>query len=129
MANRQSWNVEILESGNQYNADGSIYRTNEPLEIQLQSTQSKINLADGSQAFVAPEEKFIRQILIFTWLEIPETDAFRSKLENYVQNQDYIRITTHLGEQLTGRFISVNRVWLTGVVDTYDLRATFDRIE
>ena len=126
---RNSWTVYILQSGGSYVSDGAIYRPNDNTSIDFTSTQQKVGLADGSQAFINSEIKYVKEPISFTWLEIPESDSFRSQIENYVKNQDYLKITTHLGEVIKGRFVNVRRIWLVGTEDTYDLNASFDIIE
>lgn len=126
---RNTWDVEVRQSGTTFVSDGTIYRPNDILNVDLNTTANIIVLADGSRAFVTPENKFLRQTIRFIWLEIPNSDSLRTQVENYVINQDYLRITTHLSEQLTGRFTFVRRIWLRGVDDTYDIEAGYDRVE
>lgn len=126
---RTTWSVSILQSGGSYLADGGIYRPNDNTSIDLTTTQLKVPLADGSNAFITSETKYQKESIAFVWLQIDESDTFRSKIENYIKNQDYLKITTHLGEVYKGRFTYVRRIWLLGVEDTYDLQAGFDQIE
>lgn len=128
MANRGTWNIE-KKSGVSYVSDGTIYRPNENLSVDLTSTQTKIQLADGSNAFVIPEIAYNKDPLRFVWLSIEQSDTFRTKIENYIINSDYLRITTHLSETLIGKFTYIRRVWLTGEADVYDLEAGFERME
>ncbi len=124
---RNTWNIE--KKNGSYANDGTIYRPNDDVSVDLMSTQNKSRLANGSNVFVTPETKVSKQPLSFVWLEIPQSDSFRTKIEAYVTNGDYLRITTHLSETFIGRFINVQRVWLSGKEDTYDLQAAFERME
>ncbi len=124
---RSTWTIEEW-NGSSWVSDGTIYRPNQNADITVTSNQKKMPLADGSNAYVLPEILYSKEPITFFYLEIPETDTFRSKLENYVINQDYVRITTHLGETYTGRFLYAKRVWLTGTTDTYDLEVSFERM-
>jgi len=126
---RNSWTIEDKTSGS-WVADGTIYRPNEDTSLSLVSTQTKINLANGSQAFVTPSTKYNLQPVVFRWLNIPDTDAFVNKIKNYVINQTYVRITDHNSDTYIGRFINLERLWLSGQdPDTYDLEAEFERME
>jgi hypothetical protein len=106
-----------------------MYRPNENTTISLVSTQVKVKLADGSNAFYNPETKYVKEPITMTWLDIPNSNSFRTRLENYVINGTVLRITTHLSEQFIGNFISVNRVWLTAETDAFDLQAVFERTQ
>lgn len=125
---RNTWTVEILESNNVYSSDGTIYRPNEDLEIQLNSTHNKIILADGSFAFVTPENKSNKGQLTFVWYNIDDSDGIISKIENYIDNGDIIRITTHLSHTYTGKFIYLTKTHLTGIEDTFDIQTQFDQL-
>lgn len=125
---RGTWAIEKKTAG-VYGSDGTIYRPNENLSVDLTSNQVKNKLADGSNCFITPEIKYVKEPLSFVWLAVDYSDSFRSKLENYVINQDYLRITTHQSETLIGRFIFVRRVWLSGETEMVDLEAGFERIE
>jgi hypothetical protein len=125
---RQTWNVESW-SGSAWVADGTIYRPNANTEIDFTSTQTKINLANGGKGFVTPEVPYENNDIILQFIEIYPTDAFYTKVINYVQTQTCLRITTHLGEQITGKFFNVRRVWVLGVDDVFDLEIIFQRMD
>jgi len=124
---RGTWAVTYW-TGSTWASDGTIYRPNENVSVDLRSTQQKVNMADGSYGFFTPETKYTNEDMVFQFLEILESDTFRSKLENYIKNATYLKITTHLGEDLIGKFISCKRVWLKGVEDTYDIEVAFQRM-
>ncbi len=117
-------NISLLESGNTYTDDGTIPRPNQQLESKRSSTIQKVQVADGSNAYVTPETKFLRQP--FTMFFADTTTAFRTKIENYITNGDTVRITTHNGETFTGKFVDMSRIWLTGVDDEFDVQVTFE---
>ena len=121
---RNTWQIE-KKNGTWAN-DGTIYRPNTDTDIGAVSTQIKLKLADGDQGFIMPSTKYIKNPISFEWLNIEESDSFRAKIEAYITNGDYLRITTHLSETFTGRFISVKRVWISGIEDAYDLEANFE---
>ncbi len=129
MSERSNWNI-FTQSGVNWIADGTIYRPNSDLSLDLISTQSRIKLSNGSNAFITPETKYTKEILTFQWYEILNSDSFKAKIENYVINQTYLKITDHLSNDYIGRFISVKRVWITGVApDVFDLEAIFEQME
>lgn len=125
---RSTWTVEKWVSS-AWVSDGSIYRPNENLSYDLTSNQTKVKLADGSNAFILPETAYNKEPMTFTWIEIPNTDGLKTKINNYVINQDYLKITDHLFEDLIGRFITIRAVLISGVENTYDIEAIFERME
>jgi len=127
MASRGTWNLDKW-SGSQWVAETAMYRPNENLSIDRLSTQTKVVLADGSVSFITPETKFAREPLTMQFLLIDNSDGFWGRMEDYVENNDYLRITDHLGNFITGKFISIKRVWLAGVDDQYDLEIVFEVI-
>jgi len=124
---RGTWAVELW-NGTSWDADGTIYKSNESLSIDIMSTQSKVRLANGDNAYFAPETLYNNEPLTMRWLEISPTDAFITKIQNYVKNKSYVRLTDSLGGTYTGTFISLRRVWLLGVENTYDLEATLEQM-
>ena len=129
MSNRGTWNIE-KKSGASYVSDCTVYRPNSQFQLNLMSTANKIRLADGSQAFILPETKSVKESLTLEWLDLDFTDSLITKLQGYINNGDYVRITTHQSDTLIGRFISLSRVWLTeAVADKLDIQCVLDRIE
>lgn len=124
---RGTWSIDKW-NGSSWVSDGTIYRPNQNLDIPVLSTQRKYQLADGTNTFVLPENVYTKEPLTFFWLEIAYTDSFKSKIDNYIVNGDYLRITNHLSETYTGRFIYIKPVWLIGTTDTYDYEASFERM-
>ena len=123
---RRTWAVEKW-NGAIWASDGTLYAPNDSLSVDLVSTLAKASLADGSNAYLLPTTKYNKEPLRLIWLEILQSDSFRTKIENYIINGNYLRITTGLSEQFTGRFTAVRRVWILGVENTYDLECTFER--
>ena len=124
----QDWTTELENSGGTWILDTALPRSQEDIERIYLSTQQKIKLADGSNAFVTPEIKRIKEPISFTWFQ--STSALRTQIETYMLNGDKLRITTHTGETFIGRFISIQRVWLVGTEpDEYDNMVTFERTE
>jgi len=119
----EDWAVAILESGNTYTEDGNIFRPNQDIETKRISNLQIIKLADGSEAFLQPETKYYKDVISMFFAQT--TSTFRTKIQNYISNGEKIRITTHTGEIFYGYFIDMNRVWLAGVEDSYDMSITF----
>ena len=125
---RGTWSIDY-KSGVSWVSDGTIYRPNTDFPLLTLGTQSKLRLADGSSVFMTPETKFLPEAVQFMWLELAYTDALINKIKTYVQNQTYLRITTHQSDILYGKFISISRVWLVAQSpDEMDIQASFDRI-
>lgn len=123
-----TWNIELWQSGNTYVDDSTIQRPNANLETQRVSNMQKVKVADGSNAFMTPETKFVKEP--FTMFFAETTSAFRSKIENYITNGDKVRITTHNSETFVGKFINMSRIWLVGTnPDSFDLQVTFEQTE
>ncbi len=126
---RGTWAIYTsVDGGQNYTSDGFLYRPNADFEISTLSTQMKSKLADGSNAYIHPEIKYTKEPLTFTWQEISASDAFVSKIQTYIQNGTYLKITDHLSEDHIGKFTSLRRVWLSGKDDTVDLQAIFERM-
>lgn len=121
---RGTWSVEIW-NGATFVADGVIYRPNENLAIEITGTQGKVALANGDNAFFSPETKYVPQDLVFQWFEIYPSDAFLNKIRDYVKNGSYLKVTDHLTNIYYGKFMTMRRVWIKGVEDTFDIESTF----
>lgn len=126
---RGSWSIYTLNSdGSTWDADGTIYVPNDDLTTEIISTQQKISLANGSNAFVTPSTKKLKQPITFFWADT--TSAFRTQIENYMNNGDTIKIVTDTSENFIGRFISMQRVWLSGIdPDSFDVSVVLEQTE
>ena len=89
----------------------------------------KLKLANGSNAFITPETKRIKEPIVMSFIDT--TSAFRTQIENYILNGDKVRITTHIaGEVYIGRIINMSRVWLVGIApDSFDIQITLERTQ
>jgi hypothetical protein len=125
---RSTWTVTVRISSGSYISDGTIYRPNEDLEDNVLSTHTKVQLADGSQAFVVPENSSKLDSLKFVWRGIVVADGLIAKIKDYIDGDDQIKITTHLSEVYTGRFINMTKTHATGQEDIWDVEANFDRL-
>ena len=123
---RTQWLVKKWD-GDSFESDGYIYAPNENINLEKTSTLAKQQLVDGSFGYFSPEVKYNKSAVTMNFLQIDDADTFWSKIEGYVEGQDYLEITDHLGHTMTGIFTGVKRVWLSGVVDTYDLEVQFER--
>ena len=119
------WSIYIEDSGGSWVADTAINRPNEDLILNRTSTQTKVNLANGDEAYITPSTKYRKEPMKLVWLY--DDGTIKSQIEGYVENQDYIKITDHNAVDYIGRFISVNSTWLVGVdTDKYDVEAMFE---
>jgi hypothetical protein len=125
---RGTWLIELW-NGTSFVSDGALYRPNANVELSSMSTQQKIALASGAKAFFTPETLYNTEDIVFEFLEIYPSDSFYNKITNYIEDHSYVRITTHLGETFTGRFLSIKRVWLVNVDDTFDFQVLFQRMD
>ena len=124
------WSVYKFNSGTlNYDFDGYCPRSNEDIDLSLTSNQQKFILADGSQAFVTPETKALKQPIAMVWYLQDET--FLEIIQAYMTNNDYLKIVTHLaGIIFIGRFIACNGKWLTAQDgDVFELVVSFERME
>jgi hypothetical protein len=125
---RGTWSISTQTgSAGTWEIVDTIYIPNENMEMSKTSTFTLVQMADGSRAGVSPETKYNLEPITMTFLEIVSGDSFKTKIEGYVENQTYVRITDHLGGTMTGIFTAVNRVWISGVDDTYDFQVIFTR--
>jgi hypothetical protein len=119
-----TWAVE-KKSGVSWVSDGTIARPQANLNKRTQSTQVRVQLADGSYGFIAPETTYNKETMNFFWKSNDGTE--KDKVEAYVENQDDVRITDHLSNVYKGRFVSVDAIWLVGYdPDAYDVTAIFE---
>jgi hypothetical protein len=116
-----NWSIYILESNSSYTDDGYIPRPNQDLETSRVSTQQQIRMADGSNSYVTPEVKSLKDPIQMFFADV--STSLITKINNYIDNGDTVKIVTHTGEEFIGYFTSIKRVWLTGVApDSYNIQ-------
>ena len=120
------WNLYVQNSGLTYDYETTIPRPNDNLTTKRVATSAKIRLADGSNAFVFPETKYVHETMAFFWAMT--TQAFRELIEGHITDGDTVKIVTHTSEEFVGFFGDMSRIWLIGMDDTYDIQVTFERI-
>lgn len=120
-----NWSVSTYDINlDTYTLTGTIPRPQEDLEEERIATEQEEILADGSQAFIAPETKTNKRPLVFRWFQ--QSQSLKDQLFDYMANYDYLKITTHLGGvEYIGRFTSVVPKWLVGIEDSWDIQAIF----
>lgn len=117
-----TWNGTIWVS------DGTIPRPNSSMQIPMLSTQVRLQLMDGSDAYQSPETKSSKQSLVMNWVQ--QDHDFVEQLRGYIEDNEYLKIVTHIsGEEYIGRFIAVTPTWLVGVEDEFEIEATFEVME
>lgn len=124
---RTRWYIDTYNGSTWTLQADYVYAPNANFSIGYTATQAKVNLADGGLGYINPEVEYQREDLTFQWLEIPLADGMQTRVENHVKAQTILRITDSLGTQYTGTFVRVNRVWLSGTDNTYDVEAVFSR--
>ena len=122
------WDIYLWQSGDTYTNDGTVPRPNQDIETTIISTQSKVRLTNGSNAFISPETKRVKEMFSIFWAET--TSALRTKIITYMENGDKVKIITHTAEEFIGRFVEMKRVWFTGMSpDSYDINVSFEQTE
>lgn len=115
-------------SGNSWEVDSYIYCPNANLEQDKAATLVQTKMVDGSNSYVSPETKFNYEPILFTFVGIDGDDEFITTMNDYVENQTYIKIVDHLGNEMEGIFTSIKEVWLLGEENSYDFQCNFLRI-
>lgn len=124
---RHYWNVQ-KKVGGVWTADGQIARPNDNTRIPTVSTQTKVQLADGDNAFVTPNTKYRRDPINWIWYA-DKDGTIKTKIEGYIENRNDVKITDDLGNDFIGRFISIEPVRRVGTADEkYDIVAVFERM-
>lgn len=124
---RNTWSIYTYD-GSSWNSDTAIYRPNEDLSIGVSSTQTKVNLLDGSSGFVAPSTKIRKEALNFTWNYL--SNSMKSQIEGYITNHTKVKIVAHDATEFIGRFTSFQSIWLVGQdPDKYNYQATLELTE
>lgn len=125
---RQNWDIYEWD-GSSWTNQSTIYRPNSDVELGRTSNQVKIRLADGTEGRITPSTKFVREPTTFLWLEIDFDDTLKSKIQGYITNHTKVKVVTQKSENIIGYFLYIRRTWISGVEDTEDLEAGFDRSE
>ena len=123
---RSNWDVQI-KSGGVWGSAGNLSRPNNDFVINKLSTQTKIGLADGNNAFITPSRKYNNEDLVYMWYY--DDGTIKTLLEGYIESQNDLKITDDLSNIYYGRFVSVTINRTVGD-DTahYDVQAIFQRI-
>lgn len=123
---RGTWNIQV-KSGGSWGSVSTIYRPNDAYSITKISTQSKLKLADGSNAFVSPSTKSVEEPFSFTWYW--DDGTVKAQIENYITGGSDLKITDDLGNIYHGRFIAIETNRAVGQdSEKYDIRATFENM-
>lgn len=130
MSATTDWKIYVYNTGTlAWDFDYDLARPNDVLILSLLHNQQKYQLADGSYAFITPENRTTRDQVSFTW--IYKDNDFKNQIEEYANNHDYLKITTHnVDIEFIGRFVAINPTWLSGVNgDYFDITTTFEIME
>jgi hypothetical protein len=109
-------------------SDDIFYTPNEQLEKDKTSTLAPMKLANGGNAFISPEIKYNLEPLLLTFLGIENDDSFVDNLNEYIENQTFLKLIDAYGNEMIGIFTTLKEVWLLGEEDTHDYQTTFVRI-
>jgi hypothetical protein len=124
---RKTWTTYIKDSSGAWVLDTSLPRPNDVFRLPLTSTQVKVKLANGDNAFITPEVKSEKRTLSFTWLA--DDGTIKTQIETYINNQEDIKIIDHNNNIYIGRFISIESNWVLGVEpDEYDITAILEQM-
>jgi hypothetical protein len=120
------WKI-YQESGNSWVFDSNISRPNQDMNTEEISTMQSNQLADGSQGFITPETKYLKQP--FQMFFANTTSDFRTLLYGYFRNGTKIKLITHNSEEYIGKITNISRVWFSGRTEWMDLQVTFTIME
>ncbi len=88
------------------------------------STQSRVQLANGSNAFVAPSTKYIDGQIGLTWYY--DDGTIKAQVEGYITARSDLKITDHNNVVYYGRFTGINVSEEVGYSSSrYDIQAEF----
>lgn len=105
--------------------DGLVNRPNENFERGNLSTMVKVPLANGKLGYMTFTNKSIEQPLPFSWL-FTDKD-FVDKINDYVINNDELRITDHFDKEYKGMFTECKPIEITGQYPSkFDMMAVFE---
>jgi len=114
-----------VKSEGSWSANSTIYRPNSALNIGMNSTQTKGQLADGNNVYITPSIKYVKDPLNFIWYY--DDGTIRAQVQGYIESQSDLRITDHNGTIYYGRFTNIMVNWGVGEdSNRYDLQATYE---
>lgn len=123
MGSRTTWNIQV-KSGGSWGGVSTIYRPNDTLTTSKMSTQTRIKLADGDDAFIAPSTKHIDNPIGLIWYY--DDGTIKTQVEGYIDNRNDLKITDHNSVVYYGRFISISVSEAVGYNPSrYDIQAEF----
>jgi len=119
-----TWSIYYEDSNGDWIADTAIPRPNDDMSTNLLSTQQKVKLADGSNAFITPETKSEKET--FDMFFANASSTFRTQITDYITSGTRVKIVTHNSETYIGYFLGMTRVWFAGISpDEFDITLTF----
>jgi len=124
----KDWSVYVHEeSGSQWIFSEYINRPNQDMNTEEISTMQSTQLAEGSQGFITPEIKYLKQP--FQMFFANTTSDFRNLLYGYLRNGTKIKLITHDNQEFIGKITNISRVWFSGRTEWFDLQVTFTIME
>jgi len=109
-----------------WGANSTINIPNNDFVINKVSTQTKMGLADGNNAFITPSNKYNNEDVVFMWYY--DDGTIKTQVEGYIESQNDLKITDDLSKIYYGNFTSVTINRTVGDDSThYDIQAIFTR--
>jgi hypothetical protein len=122
------WMVYVYEeSGGSWQFSSYINRPNQDMNTEEMSTMQSTQLADGSQGFITPETKYLKQP--FQMFFANTTSDFRTLLYGYFRNGTKIKLITHDNQEFIGKITNISRVWFSGRISWFDLNVQLTIME
>jgi hypothetical protein len=122
-----TWTIQV-KSGGAWGANTTIHRPNDNFVTRKTSTQTKLQLADGNNAFMTPSgAKYNDDPIVFIWYE--DTGTVKTQVEGYIESQNDLKITDDNSTIYYGRFTNIEVIRKVGFdTNYYDIQATFEVI-
>ena len=122
---RTKWTTEKRVAGSWVEEVDGVYAPNEAFERSNKSTLTVTRLANGKNAYMTFSTKATHQMLPFSWIFVDE--SFFTQIDDYVTNNDILRITDHLGRVYVGMFIDIKPMEVVGQNPTkFNIMANFE---
>jgi len=124
----KDWSVYVYEeSGGSWQFSSYIKRPNQDMNTEEMSTMQSTQLADGSNGFITPETKYLKQP--FRMFFANTTSDFRTLLYGYFRNGTKIKLITHDNQEFIGKITNISRVWFSGRISWFDLNVQLTIME